>query len=192
MSRLVRIPKRANADLGIAGLDDVLSSGLGGMDAHGQAGSQSDNYLERIAKYIPGEVLAFFIFINAILEQTARIGGKDAAMAGVPVAVVAFGAVVVGFVLTPLFVWYVREDGDAWLVNAIVSTLAFPFWAYAIGAAAFNDYWDGNLAAILLATFTVMSGLISPRAPRPKRRESRAAPHRTDRPHLDLVEPSPA
>ena len=100
--------------------------------------------------------------------------------------------VIVGLVLTPLFVWYVREDGDAWLTNAIVSTIAFPFWAYAIGAAAFNDYWDGNLAAILLATFTVMSGLISPRAPRPKRREARATPARTDRPHLDLVEPSPA
>jgi hypothetical protein len=98
-----------------------------------------------------------------------------------------------GFVLTPLFIWYVREEGDAWFTNAVVSTLAFPFWAYALGAVAFDAHWDGNLAAILLATFTVVSGLILPRARRAKRRESRAnAPSRPERPHLDLVEPTSA
>ena len=114
-------------------------------------------------------------------------------MAGVPVTTVAQGALVIGVLLTPLFVWYVREEGDAWLTNAFVSTLAFPFWAYALGAVAFNDYWDGNLAAILLATFTVVSGLISPRTPRRRRKESKAnPPPRSERPHLDLIEPTPA
>jgi hypothetical protein len=56
-----------------------------------------------------------------------KTGGKSAAMAGVPVTTVAQGALVVGLLLTPLFVWYVREEGDAWLTNAFVSTLAFPF-----------------------------------------------------------------
>lgn len=79
------------------------------------------------------------------------------------------GALVVGLVLTPLFIWYVREEGDAWITNAVVSTVAFPFWAYVLGAVAFDGFWDGNLAAILLATFTVVSGLIAPRAPKPKR-----------------------
>jgi hypothetical protein len=106
-------------------------------------------------------------------------------MAGLPVTTVAQGALVVGLVLTPLFVWYVREEGDAWVTNALVSTLAFPFWAYVLGAVAFDGFWDGNLAAILLATFTVVSGLIAPRA-RAK------APARPERRQLDLVEPSPA
>jgi hypothetical protein len=51
--------------------------------------------------------------------------------------------------------------------------VTFPFWAYAIGAVAFADYRDGNFAAILLATFTVVSGLISPRMKRPCRRHDR-------------------
>jgi hypothetical protein len=192
MSRLVRVPKRASDDLAIAGLEDMLPHGLGGAEGR-QSAPEADNYLERIAKYVPGEVLAFFIFINVILEQAVKTGGKTAAMAGVPVTTVAQGALLVGVVLTPLFVWYVREEGDAWLTNAFVSTLAFPFWAYALGAVAFDDYWDGNLAAILLATFTVVSGLIAPRARRPKRKEKRAsAPTRNDRPHLDLIEPTPA
>ena len=35
-------------------------------------------------------------------------------MAGFPVTSIAVGALVLAFVLTPLFCWYVREDGDAW------------------------------------------------------------------------------
>ena len=188
MSRLVRIPKSADSDLGIAGLEDVLPGGLAqtGADAEPAA----DNYLERVAKYIPGEVLAFFIFINAILDQAVRTGGKSATMAGFPVTSIASGALIAGMVITPFFIWYVREDGDAWITNAFVSTLAFPFWAYALGAVAFADYRDGNLAAILLATFTVVSGLISPRAPRPRRvKEKKNAPPR-DGPRL--VEPGAA
>jgi hypothetical protein len=194
MGRLVRKPRRANSDLGIAGLEEVLPPGLGDIAGQQQQIQPADNYLERIAKYVPAEVIAFTIFVNAILEQVLRSGGPTATMAGLPVSTVAIGALAVGFILTPLFVWYVREEGDAWVINAFVSTLAFPFWAYALGAAAFSQYWDGNLAAILLATFTIVSGLISPRSPKPKRREKiqQAPPPRTERPHLDLIEPSPA
>lgn len=195
MSRLVRVPKQAADDLAIAGQQDMRPRGLGAGAP--QAAPAADNYLERVAKYVPGEVLAFFVFINVILEQAVKSGGKAAAMAGVPVSTVAVGALLVGLVLTPLFVWYVREEDDAWITNACVSTVAFPFWAYALGAVAFNDVWDGNLAAIMLATFTVVSGLISPpRAEQPSRAESAerktSPPARTERPHLDLIGPNPA
>jgi hypothetical protein len=172
MSRLVRVPKQVQADdLSIAGLnDDMLHPGIAGMPGQHTVVAQ-DNYLERIAKYVPAEVLAFSLFINSILEQAVRTGGKTAMMAGFPVTTIAVGALVAGTILVPLFVWYVREPGDAWLTNAFVSTLAFPFWAYAMNAVAFADYRDGNFAAILLATFTVVSGLITPRAPRTKRAE---------------------
>jgi hypothetical protein len=129
------------------------------MPMHGVPG---DTYLERMVKYVPGEVLAFFMLINAILDQAMKSGGADAAMAGVPVPMVATGALIVGCALTPLFCWYVRQEGDAWIVNAIVSTVAFPFWAYLMGAVAFAGHHDGNLAAILVMSFTVMSGLIAP------------------------------
>lgn len=186
MSRLVRVPHRTDVDYGIEGLDQVL------------APSQvvADTYLERIAKYVPGEVLAFFIFINVILEQAVRNGGKTAMMAGIPVILIGQGMLVLGILLTPLFVWYVREEGDAWITNAFVSTLAFPFWVYALGAVAFDKYWDGNFAAILLAGFTVVSGLFSPRGARRGRKEKiqnpTRRPTRPERSHLDLVESNSA
>ena len=84
---------------------------------------------------------------------------------------IAVGALLVGLILTPLFCWYVREDGDAWVVNAIVSTVAFPFWAYLMGAVAFAKFHDGNLAAILILTFTAVSGLVAPIPDRPQQQE---------------------
>jgi hypothetical protein len=162
----------------------MLHPGIGGMQPHQQTAQPPDNYLERIAKYVPAEVIAFFIFINAILDQAVRIGGKSAMMAGFPVMSIAVAALIAGTILTPVFMWYVREDGDAWITNAFVSTFAFPVWAYALGAVAFADYRDGNLAVILLASFTVVSGLVSPPVPRPKAKAKQQSAAPKDRPHL--------
>jgi hypothetical protein len=127
-----------------------------------------DNYLERIAKYVPVEVLAFSVFINAILDQAMRSGGSTPVMVGVPVITIAIVALIAGMAAAPFFVWYIHNEGDAWVTNAIVCFFAFPFWSYALGAVAFTGYRDGNLAAILLATFTVVSGTIKPSMPKPR------------------------
>ena len=52
----------------------------------------------------------------------------------------------------------------------MISAIALPFWAYLMGAVAFT-YHDGNLAAILVMSFTVVSGLVPPRPDKPKLRE---------------------
>jgi len=148
MGRLVRMPVRVSRER-VAG-------------GSAPAEVPNDDYLLRIAKYVPAEVLAFSVLINAILDQALRSGGKDAVMAGMPVMGIAAAAVIIGTLMAPFYVWYVHEEGDAWITNAFVSFLAFPFWSYAMGAVAFTDIRDGNLAAILLASFTVASGLIKP------------------------------
>jgi hypothetical protein len=147
MGRLVRKPQIPDLDAQIAGLEGVLQSGIGSLGGMQMAGARpGDNYLERMAKYVPAEIIAFSMIINSILEQAMKTGGKNAVMAGFPVASIAAGALGLALVLTPLFCWYVREEGDAWVVNAFVSTIAFPFWAYLMGAVAFADHHDGNLA----------------------------------------------
>ena len=168
MGRLVRKPRVPDLDMQIAGLEGVMPADIAGIQL---AGAQpGDDYLQRMAKYVPAEIVGFSMLINSILDQAMKSGGKTAAMAGFPVPTIAAGALLVALVLTPMFCWYVREDGDAWIVNAVVSTFAFPFWAYLMGAVALADIHDGNLAVILVLTFTVVSGLISPRAIRPKRK----------------------
>lgn len=172
MGRLVRKPRSADVDAPLFE-DGDLPPDVAAAQLHGVAG---DTYLERMVKYVPGEVLAFFMLINAILDQAMKSGGADAAMAGVPVPIIATGALIVGCALTPLFCWYVRQEGDAWIVNAIVSTVAFPFWAYLMGAVAFATHHDGNLAAILVMSFTVMSGLIAPWSTKSKLEQQQERP----------------
>ena len=172
MGRLVRKPQAAEIDI-LAGLEDVLDTGRGTTKA--AQGEPGDGYLERMVKYVPAEIIAFSMVINAILDQAMKSGGPHATMAGVPVPVVAAFALVVAGALTPLFCWYVREEGDAWITNAIVSTIALPFWAYLMGAVAFANHHDGNLAAILVMSFTVVSGLVAPRTATAKMREQVAA-----------------
>jgi hypothetical protein len=175
MGRLVRKPQVPDLDLQIAGLEGVLQSGIAGVPmANAEPG---DNYLERMVKYVPAEIIGGSMLINAILLQALKLGGQNASMAGFPVITIAQGALILGIILTPLFCWYVREDGDAWFINALVSTVAFPFWAYLMGAVAFAKYQDGNLAAILVLTFTAVSGLV---APLPRRRSKKGRRGRQD------------
>ena len=77
-----------------------------------------------------------------------------------------------------------RQDGDAWIVNAVVSTIAFPFWAYLMGAVAFADHHDGNLAVILVMSFTVVSGLVAPLPAKTKIEPEQERPRRVERPRL--------
>jgi hypothetical protein len=160
MGRLVRIPRERTLDSARAAPRDAAAAAPAG-DAP-SPWIEQDDYLLRLAKYVPAEILAFSILINAILDQALRNGGSSAAMAGIPVMTIAIAMLVLGTVMSPFFVWYVHEKGDAWVTNACVAFVAFPFWSYALGAVAFTDIRDGNLAAILLASFTVISGLIKP------------------------------
>jgi hypothetical protein len=100
MGRLVRKPQIPDLDAQIAGLEGVLQSGIGGLGGMQMAGARpGDNYLERMAKYVPAEIIAFSMIINSILEQAVKSGGKNAVMTGFPVTSIAVGALVLAFVL---------------------------------------------------------------------------------------------
>jgi len=182
MGRLVRKPRVADFESQIAGLEGMAFSGRPAAAA--ASIDPGDGYLERMVKYVPAEIIGFSMVINAILEQAMKNGGDHAAMAGVPVPVIAAGALAIACVLTPLFCWYVRQDGDDWMTNAVVSTVAFPFWAYLMGAVAFANHHDGNLAAILVMSFTVVSGLVAPKPDKPKAVELPQEQATAERPRL--------
>ena len=169
MGRLVRKPIVLDFDPHAEGAEGVSAQAVVASNEPG------DDYLMRVMKYVPAEIIGFLMLINSILEQALKNGGKAANMAGIPVVNIATGSLVVACVMTPLFCLYVREDGDAWIVNAIVSTIALPFWAYLMGAVTFADHHDGNLAAILVIFFSIVSGLIAPRPRKRKLHEAEAA-----------------
>ena len=172
MGRLVRKPKLPDAA-------PAQAAEFGGMfQSRAQPAASAepgDDYLMRMVKYIPAEIVGGSLLVNSILAQAVAAGNGTATMAGLSVTTIAVGALLLGLILTPVFCWYVREDGDAWVVNAVVSTIAFPFWAYLMGAVAFAKFHDGDLAVILILTFTAVSGLVAPITERPKAQEQKSA-----------------
>jgi hypothetical protein len=172
MGRLVRKPKLPEAA-------PAQAADFGGMfQTRAQPaaiGEPGDDYLTRMVKYIPAEIIGGSMLVNAILAQAVAAGSGTATMAGLSVTTIAVGALLVGLIMTPVFCWYVRENGDAWVTNAIVSTIAFPFWAYLMGAVAFANFHDGNLAVILILTFTAVSGLVAAAPDRPIAAEQQSA-----------------
>ncbi len=119
-----------------------------------------DGYVDRVAKYVPGEVLAAYVAIQNILTN------PDACNGTVPL----FWWVVFALFLgaTPGYIYKLSEGGTKpWKVHATVSTVAFVVWSYALTAcpkfSVFYDAHDEKTGAALLVLFTLFAGLIEPR-----------------------------
>jgi len=121
------------------------------------AASDGDGYAARVAKYVPGEVVAAYVAILAVLDPAAG-AGVDRTLCRV--------AFLVLLAATPLYLWRLGRPGDrAPAVQLVVSTAAFAVWAYALRGltCAFPAVpYDGRVASVALVLFTVVSGVARP------------------------------
>jgi predicted membrane channel-forming protein YqfA (hemolysin III family) len=136
MSRLVRYPPAA-----LAG-DEV-----------------EDTYkdkLERLAKYVPSEVLATYIFLNGIAATAASHTERLLWFS------ISF---LICLSFTPIYFYLIRSPGDAVRHQQITSTIAFIIWAYGLGAGLFKeaDYYFPIAAAFAVAIFSLVSAFIVPK-----------------------------
>jgi hypothetical protein len=65
---------------------------------------------------------------------------------------------------TPLYLARQAEPGQDWHSHVLISTLAFPIWAYAAQGSVFTDatytnLYSANIAGIAVPVFTFRSGL---------------------------------
>lgn len=127
--------------------------------------AEGDGYYDRVAKYIPAEVVAGYVSLDSIAKSQAaslpmvRSPAPDA-VAGAPAAVTdAAPSLIASFttlpgivfficlVLAPLYVWHMarRAGIHAWKMQALIATAAFVVWAYAIKGNVFfqNDKLNG-------------------------------------------------
>jgi hypothetical protein len=124
-----------------------------------------DSYPDKIAKYIPGEVVAAYMALDRMLVDSQAFKEKARALSGQLESVRPSGASVsffkdpstllavhnsvpllillVGLVFTPLYIRQLAiNDGatspKSWRSQALISTFAFLVWAYAIQGSAFT------------------------------------------------------
>jgi hypothetical protein len=169
MGRLVQSASRHRG-----GLEGVSRDGVDGKD---------DEFASRVSKYIPSEVLAAYLALENILAPT--IGGAPAAAQTLATTAVpavssmsvtnpmAFGVFIIGLVFTPIYIGVIgSRSKQPWALHAVVATIAFCVWAYAMKGSFFTTQlvgagqtlYHGPIAAATLVIFSLISGLVKPQS----------------------------
>jgi hypothetical protein len=115
-----------------------------------------DNYIGRLAKYIPAEIIALYLGVANVIPVTDSsyhlalwiVAGTTA-------------------LCTPVYMWLAtREAGKPTLWSQIViSSIAFPIWVFAIGGPfVFLPWYAGKhwIAAIVISFVTFLAGAYQP------------------------------
>lgn len=120
----------------------------------GKAAPLGAKQLEALAKYVPAEILAFYI--------PAAGAAKDAGSWAEPLSWISF---LIGWIVVPIYIWWIAQGDRRWKLQAVVSSLAFPIWVIAS-----NIFWpvpfvEENRAfgLWLLALFSLGSAFALPR-----------------------------
>lgn len=128
------------------------------------------SYLDRVQNYIPAEILAFFIFVNSLIggtdiERTTTLGFLKIARAEDWVGLLALA---LGVFACWLYAFSAASNDHhkSWKIQAFMWTIAFLIWIYAIDAkvlAVFGIKVVPSLSGLMLAAFTLFSGMVVPK-----------------------------
>ncbi len=105
-----------------------------------------DNYVDRLFKYIPAELVAGYIFVTGIVKRLTDSG---------EIRIIHWLLFFVFCVLTPLYLWRVQKVLK--LQQHIISFLSFVVWVFALGGPfALFSWYNPLYGEILLPVFTIV------------------------------------
>jgi hypothetical protein len=105
-------------------------------------GTQADEYVDRVIKLIPGEVVALYITLAGIL-----------AASGQNTSTIFWLIFIVCLIGTPLYLSKISKVGN--VVQIVISTVAFAVWVFALGGPFATLSWYVPVyGALLLPVFT--------------------------------------
>jgi len=119
--------------------------------------SRADNYMSRVLKYIPTEIVMAYLSIDGVLRSCYNPNvWADRQM----LLRLLWGISAVLTILTPLWLW--RVMGVRRRPQLIISTLSVPVWLFALGGPFDLLYWyRPALGAIALPLYTLILPIIS-------------------------------
>jgi hypothetical protein len=134
----------------------VQASPRGARAFSGNGAQDAKDYLNRVARYVPSEILAAYLTLLPIVIGTTK---TQAALRMGLLAVILFG---LGLINIP-YLLRVAPAGEPKRKHVIVSTLAYLAWTYSIGGfwTALGLYHEA-IAAILIVFVSLGSGLVIP------------------------------
>lgn len=114
---------------------------------------KTDTTAERILKYIPAEVVAFYLAALGIIESLPQeTKGKEGGY---------WVILVLGVVGAPLYILKFAEWAKSAFLHAAWSAFAFLVWAYTLGGAFklipdFHQPWIGSLVLLAVTLFAAL------------------------------------
>ena len=119
-----------------------------------------DNYLSRVLKHIPSEIVMAYVAIDGVLRTTYSPGAPRDREMLLKLLWIVFGALTV---LTPLWLWRVMRVRR--LEQLFVSTLSVPVWLFALGGPfALQEWYEPAFGAIVLPLYTLIVPIITTRS----------------------------
>jgi hypothetical protein len=120
-----------------------------------------ENYATRVAKYIPGEIVAGYTSLTGLANGITADSWRTALL---------WGLFYIGLVATPVYlVWTYKPKGQQ-VITVILSTVLFVFWAYGLGgpfelapASLFGLPYNSQAAGVLLGIVSWLSGMFVPK-----------------------------
>jgi len=109
---------------------------------------RADRYTERLLKYIPGEIIALYLALDAIIRSAKMVGSA-----------LHWGIFLFGVAATGLYLWRVEKVEK--LLQLFISSFAYCVWVFALsGPFATTGWYNPVYGAILLPMYTFMIPII--------------------------------
>jgi len=112
-----------------------------------------DEFLGKVLKLIPAEVVSIYIAAIGIIEVTESVNNT----------MMFWIIFVLCFIATPLYLWRLTHVKDT--LQLVISTIAFVVWVFAVGNKFITETITGYqtaYGAIFLIFFTFFVGLLFP------------------------------
>jgi len=127
----------------------------------------ADDYLDRLLKYIPAEIVALYLGVTNVVPVT-YVPGKTPPEKDPGYWLALWIILALTAICTPIYMYFAtREEGQPTLWSQIViSSIAFPIWAFAIGGPFQQFHWyEGKrwIAAVVISFSTFLLGLVKPK-----------------------------
>jgi len=123
----------------------------------GTTQSDGEDYLGRVAKYIPAEIVGLYLATSGMVPLDASTGQ--------PRRLALWIVFFLNFAFVPLYFWFAttRDNQKPLIPQIILASIAFPVWVFAIGGPFRSFPWyEGWIASLTLAFVTVAMGFCKP------------------------------
>jgi len=134
----------------------ILTGRAPSMMAGSSGASGVDDYLGRLVKYIPAEIVGFYLTAAGIIPQGPNKEPNYTAL---------WIVFALGLVLVPVYFWFATTRGGTpplWS-QVILATVAYPVWVFAIGGPfASLDWYKSWIASLVLLFVTVVFAMYKP------------------------------